>query len=205
MQPAQSSLFAQAEAAVPIPGLHYELDFLSAEEEAALLEVIRSLPLHAAKYKEYLARRQVVSFSGSYDFDTNTLRPGKALDERLVPLRNRVADWLGAERMALVQVLVAEYAPGTPLGWHRDVPDFEVIAGVSLGNAALLKFRPYPPDEAAKRNVVQLEVAPRSIYKMEGAARWGWQHCVPPVKAPRWSITFRTPRRYKGSSVRPSI
>jgi alkylated DNA repair dioxygenase AlkB len=93
-----------------------------------------------------------------------------------------------------VQILVAEYAPGTPLGWHRDVPDFEAIAGVSLGSEAVLRFRPYPPDAAAMRQVVQLEVAPRSIYRLERAARWAWQHCVPPVKAQRWSITFRTPR-----------
>ena len=101
----------------------------------------------------------------------------------------------------LVQVLVAEYMPGAPLGWHRDVPNFEVIGGVSLGSEALLRFRPYPPDGAAKRQVVQLEVAPRSIYRMEGAARWAWQHCVPPVTAPRWSITFRTPRT--PSAARP--
>lgn len=187
---------------MPIAGLRYEREFLSAEEERGLLEVIGTLPLHAAKYKEYLARRQVVSFGGSYDFDTNTLRPGKELDARLVPLRDRVARWLGVDPNAVVQVLVAAYAPGTPLGWHRDVPDFEAIAGVSLGSPAVLKFRPFPPDAAAKRNAVELEVAPRSIYKMEGAARWGWQHCVPPVKAPRWSITFRTPRRYKEGIAR---
>ncbi|HVR51836.1 MAG TPA: alpha-ketoglutarate-dependent dioxygenase AlkB [Pseudorhodoferax sp.] len=189
----QNDLFADDEV-VSIPGLRYQPDFLSREEEAQLLEVIRSLPLHPAKYKEYLARRQVVSFGGSYDFDMNMLRPGKNLDERLVPLRDCVAAWLGVDRAQLVQVMVAEYAPGTPLGWHRDVPDFEVIAGVSLGNEAVLRFRPYPPDEAAKRHAVQLDVVPRSIYKMEGAARWAWQHCVPPVKAQRWSITFRTPR-----------
>ena len=89
---------------------------------------------------------------------------------------------------------MAEYAPGTPLGWHRDVPDFETIAGVSLGNEAVLRFRPYPPDAAARRRVVQLPVAARSVYRMAGTARWAWQHCVPPVKAQRWSITFRTPR-----------
>lgn len=188
----QNDLFAD-EDVVTIPGLRYQSDFLSRAEEAQLLEVIGTLPLHPAKYKEYLARRQVVSFGGSYDFETNTLRPGLALDERLVPLRDRVATWLGVSPQKLVQVLVAEYAPGAPLGWHRDVPDFEVVAGVSLGNDAVLRFRPYPPDDAAKRHAVQLTVAPRSIYKMAGAARWGWQHCVPPVKARRWSITFRTP------------
>ena len=189
----QSDLFADDEV-VSIPGLRYEPDFLSREDEAQLLEVIRTLPLHPAKYKEYLARRQVVSFGGSYDFDTHTLKAGKALDERLVPLRGRVAGWLGVAHERLVQVLVAEYAPGTPLGWHRDVPDFETIAGVSLGSHATLRFRPYPPDEAAKRHAVQLDVAPRSIYKLEGVARWAWQHCVPPVKSLRWSVTFRTPR-----------
>jgi alkylated DNA repair dioxygenase AlkB len=190
----QSELFAEAEAAASIPGLRYQPEFLTREEETSLLEVIRTLPLHAAKYKEYLARRQVVSFGGTYDFDANVLLPGKVLDERLVPLRNRVADWLGVPSESLVHALVAQYDPGTPLGWHRDVPDFEVIAGVSLGNEALLRFRPFPPNEAAKRNVVQLEVAPRSIYKLEREARWDWQHSVPPVKNVRWSITFRTAR-----------
>jgi alkylated DNA repair dioxygenase AlkB len=189
----QTDLFADDEVQ-SIPGLQYQPDFLSLTEEAQVLEVVRTLPLRPAKYKEYTARRQVMSFGGSYDFDTNTLRPGMALDERLVPLRDRVADWLGVGCEQLVQVLVAEYAPGKPLGWHRDVPDFEAIAGVSLGNEAVLRFRPYPLDTAAKRQVVQLDVAARSIYKIEGAARWGWQHCVPPVKAQRWSITFRTPR-----------
>lgn len=191
----QAGLFAEADAALPIPGLRYEAGFLGLQEEAALLEVVRALPLHAARYKAYLARRQVVSFGGSYDFDARVLRPGQPLDERLVPLRDRVARWLGVAPGELVQVLVAEYAPGTPLGWHRDVPDFETIAGVSLGGEALLRFRPYPPDDAARREVLQLEVAPRSIYRMSGAARWAWQHSVPPVKTRRWSITFRTPRR----------
>jgi alkylated DNA repair dioxygenase AlkB len=170
-----------------------EQDFLSLEEEADQLELVGSLPLQAARDKEYVARRQVISYGGSYDFDANTLRPSKPLDGRLVPLRDRVADWLAVDRKQIVQVLVAEHAPGTPLGWHRDVPDFEVIAGVSFSGEAPLRFRPYPPDDVAKRRVVQPTVASRAIYKMAGTARWGWQHCVPPVKDRRWSITFRTP------------
>ncbi len=198
----QSELFAEAGAATAISGLRYERDFLSRDEEAGLLDIVRTLPLHAARYKEYLARRRVVSFGGTYDFGVHQLIPGLPLDERLVPLRDRVAHWLSVARNELVQVLVAEYVPGTPLGWHRDVPDFEVIAGVSLGNEALLRFRPYPPDDMARRQVVHLRVAPRSIYKMEGAARWAWQHCVPPVTAQRWSITFRTMRhRHSGAAA----
>jgi alkylated DNA repair dioxygenase AlkB len=190
----QSQLFADAEAAASIEGLRYQPEFLNADEEAGLLDIVRSLPLHAARYKAYVARRRVVSFGGSFDYDENILRPGDPLDERLVPLQQRVAAWLGVAPAALVHALVAEYAPGTPLGWHRDVPDFETIAGISLGGEAVLRFRPYPPTHPGARTVLELPVLPRSIYKMAGAARWDWQHSVPPVKAPRWSITFRTRR-----------
>ncbi|SEA87055.1 Alkylated DNA repair dioxygenase AlkB [Variovorax sp. YR216] len=190
----QEELFAEADLACPIEGLEYQPDFLSPEEEGYLLGIVRSLPLCAAQYKQYLARRRVASFGGSFDYDTNMLRPGKPLDERLVPLRDRVAGWLGVRHDELVHALVAEYVPGTPLGWHRDVPNFEVIAGVSLGNNAVLRFRPYPPDDVAKRAVLEMDVAPRSVYKMAGQARWAWQHSVSPVKAMRWSITFRTRR-----------
>jgi alkylated DNA repair dioxygenase AlkB len=190
----QSELFAEAEAAASIEGLRYKSDFLNGDEEAGLLDIVRSLPLHAALYKQYVARRRVVSFGGSFDYDENILRPSIPLDARLAPLRDRVAAWLGVSPQSLVHALVAEYTPGTPLGWHRDVPDFETIAGISLGGAAALRFRPYAPINPHAREVLQLEVSPRSIYKMAGAARWDWQHCVPPVKALRWSITFRTRR-----------
>lgn len=196
----QPDLFSGPQAAPSIPGLTYQADFLAPEEEAQLLAILQTLPLQPAQYKTYEARRKVLSFGGAYDFTANRLRPGPPLDERLHPLRSRVAAWMGVAPQALVQVLVAEYQPGTPLGWHRDVPDFEAIAGVSLGAPARLRFRPYPPDEAAKRKAVQLEVAPRSIYRMEGPARWGWQHSVPAVEALRWSITFRTARGQSGSA-----
>lgn len=196
----QSELFAESEAAASIEGLRYEADFLSGDEEAGLLDIIRSLPLEPARYKEYVARRRVVSFGGAFDYDENLLRPGASLDERLLPLRDRVAAWLGLSPQSLVHALVAEYTPGTPLGWHRDVPDFETIAGISLGGEAMLRFRPYPPTRPSAREVLQLEVSPRSIYEMAGAARWDWQHSVPPVKALRWSITFRTRRPVSGSA-----
>jgi alkylated DNA repair dioxygenase AlkB len=96
--------------------------------------------------------------------------------------------------------LVAEYAEGVQLGWHRDVPDFEVVVGVSLLSACRMRFRRYPPGPREKG--LAIELAPRSIYRMEGEARWGWQHSVPPVPALRYSITFRTLRE-RSPSTRP--
>ena len=45
-------------------GMTYRSGFLSSDEEAALIALIRSLPLEAAQYKEYTARRPVVSNGG---------------------------------------------------------------------------------------------------------------------------------------------
>ncbi len=176
-------------------GLTYQPDFLAVAEEQQLLEIIRTLPLEAARYKQFRARRRVASFGGSFDYDANRLLPAADLIAPLHPLRARVADWLGVGADQLVHTLVAEYPPGAPLGWHRDVPDFELVAGVSLGGAASLRFRPYPALRPGRGQLVKLAVAPRSIYAMRGAARWSWQHSVAPAVATRWSITFRTRRR----------
>ena len=190
----QSELFGDTQIASSIDGLVYEAEFLTEAQERHLIELVRSMPLHAAKYRQWEARRRVTSFGGSYDFDANRLQPGVPLDARLHWLRDKVANWLGVPAETLVHALVAEYSPGTPLGWNRDVPDFETIAGVSLGGHAALRFRPFGKD-AARTGAVQLEVAPRSVYKISGEARWAWQHSVSPTTELRWSITLRTRRR----------
>lgn len=193
----QASLFddlAPSPGALP-EGLQYKAGFLSEAEEASLIALVNQLPLKEARYKSYTARRKVVSYGGRFDYDTNELLPSAELTETLHPLRDKVAEWAGVAPEMLAHTLVAEYAPGTPLGWHRDVPDFEEVFGVSLGGEAVLRFRPYPPDAPKREDIVKLAVAPRSVYAMRGTARWGWQHSVAPVDASRWSITFRTLRR----------
>ncbi len=188
---AQPDLFAEAPAAA-IDGFVYQPGFLSHAEEAELLAIVAALPLQEMQYKVYTARRRGLSFGGQYDFDANRLLPSHALVPELEPLRDKVADWLGVRPQQLVHALVSEYRPGTPLGWHRDVPDFEVIAGVSLASDAVLQFRPYEHPQA--NQVLGWAVEPRSIYVMRDAARWAWQHRVLPTDALRYSITFRTAR-----------
>lgn len=180
-------------------GLRYESEFLSAQEEREIVECIRALPLEEAKYKDYTARRRIASFGGRFDYRANRLEPSPELVVELHPLRDRVARWLGVAPAALVQTLVSEYRPGTPLGWHRDVPDFEDVVGVSLGGEATMRFRPYPPVRPKRADIVRLTLQPRSIYLLHGPARWGWQHSVAPTKALRWSITFRTQRSGESS------
>ena len=62
----QAQLFA---APTPWPeGFSYAPEFLNTTQEAQLLEVIRTLPFEEAQYKEWRARRRIVSFGGRYDF-----------------------------------------------------------------------------------------------------------------------------------------
>lgn len=201
---AQASLFEDAPAVLP-EGLRYQEGFLTAQEEAALLDVLAALPLQPMRYKAYTARREVLSFGGSYDFAQGRLDDAPELPDALVPLRRRVAHWIGVPEAALAHALVARYTTGTPLGWHRDVPEFEDVVGVSLGGEALMRFRPWPPRDPRRIDVRRLLIARRSIYLMRGPARWQWQHSVAPVAALRYSVTFRTLRQPHSSRPRGSV
>lgn len=176
------------------PGLIYRSEFLDRDEEQALLEHIRALPLREAQYRQYTARRRTVNYGFSYDFQHLEAKPAPPIPEFLAPLRARAADWAGVASQDFVQALIAEYTPGTPLGWHRDVPDFELIIGISLAGAARIRFRPYPWKPERRREVFALVLEPRSAYILRDEARWGWQHSVPPTRELRYSVTFRTAR-----------
>lgn len=187
----QAELFPQ-----PLPrGLIYQQEFLRAQEEADLLRHVRSLPLREAQYRQFTARRRTVNYGFAYDFQQLEAMPAPAIPDFLQPLRAKAATFAGVVPDEFVQALVAEYRPGTPLGWHRDVPDFELIVGISLGGSARMRFRPYPWDAARKKQVFAMEVEPRSAYILRDEARWRWQHCVSPTKMLRYSITFRTARQ----------
>jgi alkylated DNA repair dioxygenase AlkB len=190
----QPSLFPVESLALP-QGLCFMPEFLSEAEEATLLRTISDLTLTEARYKQYTARRRVAAFGGKFDYDTNELRAAPPIPSSLMPLRNRVAAGLHADPTQFAQMLVAEYRPGTALGWHRDVPDFESIVGISLGGSARMRFRAYPPlKPGAPGAVVQLDLPPRSVYVMEGAARWKWQHSIVATTELRYSISLRTMR-----------
>ena len=187
----QSDLFGSVAPKLP-DGLVYETGFLDEQQEAALLRQIEALPLEPMKYQGYTALRRVVSYGGKYDFSARRLDEAEPIPDWLLPLREQAAAWLAMAPEKFTQALVAEYRPGTPLGWHRDVPDFEDVVGISLLNDAVMRFRPYPPKDLKRTDVIKLTLQPRSIYLLRGPARWAWQHSISPTKTLRYSITFRT-------------
>jgi alkylated DNA repair dioxygenase AlkB len=194
--PHQESLFATERSAIStdtLPaGFVYQADFLDESEERSLLATIRALPLEEARYREFTAKRRIVSFGAGYDFTSNRPLPAPPLPAALQPLRARLADFADLPEADLAQCTVAEYRPGTQLGWHRDVPTFGVVIGVSLGTPCRMRFRRYPHRVGTPERALVIELEPRSAYVIRDDARWRWQHAISPTKALRYSITLRT-------------
>jgi alkylated DNA repair dioxygenase AlkB len=172
-------------------GFVYVREFLSEAREAKLLELIRELPFEEAQYKEWRARRRIVSFGGRYDYSRNELGEAPPIPPFLHPLRAQLAAWAGLAEKRLQHAAIAEYRPATPLGWHRDIPEFDDVLGVSLLGHARMRFRPWPP-ASGQRATWKIDLEPRSAYQIRGRARWQWQHAVSPTRELRYSITFRT-------------
>ena len=77
------------------------------------------------------------------------------------------------------------------IGWHKDRPVFEHVIGISLGAPAMMRFRRRREDGFDRATA---ELAPSSIYHMQGEVRDDWEHSIAAMDAPRWSITFRSLR-----------
>jgi alkylated DNA repair dioxygenase AlkB len=190
--PRQPNLFAER-GELPA-GFRYADEFVSAADEAALLAAIERLPFANARYKEWTANRRVVSYGGRYDFSSNELLPEIPIPPFLFDLRAAAAGFAGMRAADLTHALVAEYRAATQLGWHRDVPQFERVVGISLLGPARMRLRRYPHVAGRGHRSLAVDLTPRSIYSLTGEARWGWQHAISPTPGLRYSITFRSLR-----------
>jgi alkylated DNA repair protein (DNA oxidative demethylase) len=172
-------------------GLIVRMDFLSSGEEHDLLQFMAGIAFGHARMHGVASKRRVAQFGWRYSFESYRLTIGAPIPAELLDLRQRTAAIAGVEAADFSEVLVTEYPPGAGIGWHRDAPHFGIVAGVSLGSACRMRFR---NDRVRGRAAPQLELPARSLYLLTGSARKEWQHMIPPVRQPRWSITFRTVR-----------
>jgi len=187
--------------APPVPdGFEYRENFLSTAEEASLLEVIGATQFSQVVMRGAVARRRTIHYGWTYGYYSRRTEPGPPLPAYLVPVRHRIAVWVGVDADRFVEALITEYPRGATIGWHRDAPMFgDLVAGVSLASPCRMKFRPYvsPADTnraAARRTTHEVHLAPRSAYLLSKAARQAFEHSIPPVNVLRYSITFRTLR-----------
>ena len=184
--------------APPLPqGFIYRHSFITRDEEASLVAHISQIEFSIFEMRGGVARRRVAFFGKAYDASV-TAAP--QLPPFLLPLRDRIAGWARVDPTAFVMALINEYPPGAPIGWHRDAPQYGIVAGISLLSACRMKLRPYVSPSArgaTSRRIATHEITlePRSAYLMIGEARQKYEHHIPAVDALRYSITFRTARR----------
>lgn len=173
-------------------GFLYQPDFVSEDEERALLQEIGHLEFLTLTMHGVTARRRVIHYGWLYGYESFQISPGPEIPKFMLPLRDRAAKAAEVEPEELAEALVTEYSAGATIGWHRDSPAFGMVLAVSLAGACRLRLQRGKGEE---RETAEILVQPRSLYMLSGPARNQWQHSIPPTKELRYSITFRTLRR----------
>jgi len=169
-------------------GLGYVEAFVTPALERELIARVSSLPLLPFQFGAFEGKRRVASFGFRYDYTLQRLQASAPIPGWLLPLIERVEAY-GGPSTQIAQVLCTEYDLGVGIGWHRDKPHFDRIFGLSLGSPCKFRFRRAVGEKWQRHT---LGAAPRSLYMMSGESRRIWEHSIPGVEAPRYSITFRT-------------
>src|SRR4051794_15618212 len=193
MPAARQPWLFEAEPSLP-EGMIYRPEFLAPAEEAELLAWLATLPFEPFQFHGFEGRRRVASFGWRYDFSRSHLLKADDIPAELGSVRARAAALAGLQPQDLQQVLLNEYLPGAPIGWHRDRPVFAEVVGVSVGAPCTFRLRQRVGNGFERAN---LRLAPRSAYVLTGPSRTEWEHSIPPVDAHRYSITFRS---FKGKT-----
>jgi alkylated DNA repair dioxygenase AlkB len=168
-------------------GLRHVDDFVTATVERQLIRHVAALPLQPFQFGAFEGKRRVASFGFRYDDQLHKLKQAEPIPLWLQEIAAQV-EAFGGKQTAIAQVLCTEYDRGVGIGWHRDKPHFGRVFGLSLGSPCRLRFR---RKAGGRWERYVLEARPRSLYEMNGPSRRQWEHSIPPVEAPRYSI-FRT-------------
>ena len=181
----QAHLFAEP----LVDGLDYRADFITPDEEAALIEHLEVMDLAPFRFQGWTGNRKTRSFGWRFDFDDASLQPTEPIPDWLEPLRDKAAALAGVVPGEIAHALIARYDPGAGIGWHKDRSVFDRVVGVSLHSPATLRSRQRTPSGFRR---FSLQVEPRSAYLLRGEVRYDWEHRIVPGEALRFSITFRT-------------
>jgi alkylated DNA repair dioxygenase AlkB len=143
------------------PGLKYESEFLSPEEENALLRQLEGLPLKEFEFQGFLGKRRTASFGWRYDFNGGGLSKTQNMPEFLAGLGAQAELFAGNAPGSFQQVLVTEYRPGAGIGWHKDRSVFGDVVGISLLSACSFRMRRRTRSGFERKT---LTAEPRSVY-----------------------------------------
>ena len=183
----QGDLFASTEPTLP-EGFHYRPEVVSEASQMDLLRDIAQLPLKPFDFHGFEGKRKVIAYGWKYDFDTERVRRIDDMPPFLLPVRAIAAEFAGIAPDQLQQALVTEYAPGAPIGWHKDKKVFGRVVGISLLSPCTFRLRRRAGAKWERASVI---AEPGSAYLLSGPARSEGEHSIPPVAQQRYSVTFR--------------
>lgn len=188
----QGDLFADdGKAALP-DGMTVWTQVLSEAEEQALAAAIDAAPLNPFRFHQWEGKRLTASYGLGYDYAGGRTTDAPPFPAWLRAIAGKAARHAGLEAEAVVQGLLIRYDPGAGIGWHRDKPQFGTVLGLSLSSDVVLRLR---RRTAAGFDRLCVTLPRRSLYRLDGAARWEWEHSILPVSVTRRAITLRTLRR----------
>jgi alkylated DNA repair dioxygenase AlkB len=154
------------------------------EDECVVVAEIERLLFKELEFQGFAARRRVVSLGWQYDSTQASLRKAAVIPEFFRPVRQKAARFAGLDDCTLEHLLVTEYEPAAPIGWHRDRAIFGDVIGISLLSPCTFRFR---RSSGSGWERASLRLAPRCTYLLRGPARSNWEHSIPGV-----SSTFAT-------------
>jgi len=153
-----------------LPGLTYQDEYITMQEEAALIAHIDRQPWSM----ELLRRRQWYGWAPD---DTTYGLPGEYTPQPMPDWLRWLAERLHADGIfkgVPVRALVNEYHPGQGIGAHkdRDTERIKSVAIISLGSPIMMDFTRM--DHRTRTQYLY----PRSRLVMQGEARDKWMHGI---------------------------
>jgi alkylated DNA repair dioxygenase AlkB len=171
-----------------VEGVSLHSGVLSGDEERELLAFLGDVTYRTIAMRGMVAKRTIACFGYDYQYRSRSVVEVKPIPALLIDVKRRCTD-VAMVLDAFDQVIVSRYPEGAGIGWHTDSPVFgDLIMGLSLGAPARLHLRRRGETAAA----TMIELPARSLYMIGGPARWDFEHRVPPVRAERYSLTFRS-------------
>lgn len=162
-------------------GLTLLPDFISAEEEAALLPVIIS-PKGRIVSAALTGRNCIQRYGSRVPY--NNYLVSAEIPEHFARLCQRLVDF-NLVPLLPDSVTINEYLQGQVIQPHIDAVDGgTVITVLSCGHSADMVFR-------RDAECYTVTLPPRSLVQLRGDLRYKWTHEIKPVTATRYSVVFR--------------
>ena len=185
-----------------VPGLQLIKEFITEEEEAALMSHANS---NAAAWQT-LAKRRVQHYGYEFDYVKRNIdmsQPAASLPGWVQPLLRRFQKDQDLEKQEFDQLTVNEYRRGTGIAPHVDSHSAFTgsVLSLSCGGGTVMEFQ----RGESRRGLL---LPPRSLLALSGEVRYAWRHYIPNRRSDmvegaevdrgecRLSFTFRLARGF---------